>query len=351
MNLKAVFRLLKETFQEWNEDKASRLAAALAYYTVFSIAPLLLIAIAIVGFIFGQEAAQGQITGQLSGLVGSQVAEIIQGLVNSASQGGGGVSILNIVILLFGASGVFVQLQEALNTIWEVQPKPGQGIRQILQTRLVSFSMILVIGFLLLVSLVLSTTLAAVGNFAGGLLPGFGFLWQLLNFVVSFGVITLLFAAMYKILPDATIAWNDVWIGAGITALLFTIGKWLLGLYLGIASVGSAFGAAGSLVALLIWVYYSAQILFFGAEFTQVYAKRYGSRIQPAANAVGMSEVVRADQGRPHQENVEAAAQDSEAQALGGDSEPNGGMLNRWQRRFTEPKDRRQRRQRRRRSF
>lgn len=355
MNPQAIIGLLKATFQEWNEDKASRLAAALAYYTVFSIAPLLLIAIAIVGFLFGQDAAQGRVVEQLSGLVGQQVAEIIQGVITSASKGAGGASILNLVILLFGASGVFVQLQDALNTIWGVQPKPGQGIRNVLQARLVSFSMILVIGFLLLVSLILSAVLSAVGTFASGLLPGFEFLWQLLNFVVSFGVITLLFAALFKILPDARIDWGDVWIGAALTALLFTIGKWLLGIYLGIASVGSAYGAAGSLVALLIWVFYSAQILFFGAEFTQVYSKRYGSRIQPAANAVEMSEVVRANQGRPHQENLEAAAQrDAESQSgRGDDSEASGGsgLLAQLKRRFTESKDRRRRRQGRRRSF
>lgn len=314
MNLKMMVGLLKATVADWQEDKASRLAAALAYYTVFSLAPLLVIVIAIAGLVFGPEAARGQIESQLQGLLGPDGAEAVQTMIASADKPTTGIvaSIINIAILLFGASGVFAQLQDALNTVWEVAPKPGQGLISAIRSRFLSFSMVLGIGFLLLVSLVLSAGLAAVGSYASQLLPGFGFLWQLLNFAISFGVITLLFAMIYKILPDAQVAWGDVWIGSAITALLFTIGKAAIGLYLGNASVGSAYGAAGSLVVLLIWVYYSAQILFFGAEFTQVYASKYGSRIVPTKNAVAVTEEAQAQQGMTPTKNLEARTQEQE---------------------------------------
>lgn len=279
MNAKTIWVLFKETFSEWSEDKASRLAAALAYYTVFSIAPLLIIAIAVAGLVFGQEAARGQLDNQIQGLVGQQSAELIQTMVESASKPTSGIiaTVLAIATILFGASGLFGQLQEALNTIWEVEPKPGRGILGIIKDRFLSFTMVLGIGFLLLVSLVLSALLSALDTYLTDLLPGSIYLLQILNFVISFGVITLLFAMIYKILPDVKIAWSDVWIGAAVTSLLFALGKFLIGLYLGRSSAGSAYGAAGSLVILLLWIYYSAQILLFGAEFTQVYAKKYGS--------------------------------------------------------------------------
>jgi membrane protein len=314
MNLKSMVELLKATIADWQEDKASRLAAALAYYTVFSLAPLLVIVIAIAGLVFGPEAARDQIDNQLQSLLGRDGAEAAQTMIASANKPTTGIiaSIINIAILLFGASGVFAQLQDALNTVWEVAPKPGQGIISVIRSRFLSFSMVLGIGFLLLVSLVLSAGLAAVGAYLSHLLPGLDFLWQIVNFVISFGVITLLFAMIYKILPDAKIAWGDVWIGAAITALLFTIGKFLIGLYLGNASVGSAYGAAGSLVVLLIWVYYSAQILFFGAEFTQVYATKYGSRIVPAKNAVAVTEEAQAQQGMTRTEDLEAKTREQE---------------------------------------
>ncbi len=300
MNLKAVWRLLKETFAEWNQDKAERLAAALAYYTMFSLAPLLVIVIAIAGLVFGQEAARGNIVGQIQGLVGREGAQFIQAAIQNASKpksGGTIASIISVVVLLFGASWVFGALQDALNTIWEVQPKPGRGVITIIRTRFLSFAMILGIGFLLLVSLVVSAALAAVFNLIGKLLPAFSFLLPTANFVISFAVITLLFALIYKVLPDVKIVWRDVWIGSAMTSLLFTIGKSLLGLYLGNGSFGSTYGAAGSLVIILAWVYYSAQILFFGAEFTKVYTKRYGSQIVPDENAVPLTEEARAEQG------------------------------------------------------
>ncbi|HEY9651700.1 MAG TPA: YihY/virulence factor BrkB family protein [Coleofasciculaceae cyanobacterium] len=302
MNAKTIVELLKETFKEWQEDKASRLAAALAYYTAFSIAPLIIIAIAIAAVVFGQEAAQGGIDEQLRGLLGQQGAEAVQEMIKNSRKPSEGTiaTLISIVVLLFGASGVFGELQDSLNTIWEVAPKQGQGVMTFIRNRFLSFAMVLGIGFLLLVSLLLSTILAGVSNLLGHMIPNLTALWSLLNFLISFGVITVLFALIYRILPDAEIAWGDVWIGSIITALLFTIGKSLIGLYLGNSSVGSTYGAAGSFVVFLLWVNYSAQILFFGAEFTQVYANKYGSRIVPAGTAVPVTEEARSQQGSPH---------------------------------------------------
>jgi membrane protein len=296
--------LIKETFREWSEDKAVRLAAALAYYTVVALAPLLIIILAIAGLFFGRDAAQGQIVAQINSLVGEQSGEAIQGIIANASQPKSGIiaSIFGIAALLFGASGVFGELQEGLNTVWEVQPKPGRGIAGIIKDRFLSLTMVFGVGFLLLVSLVLSAGLSALGEYLKGLLPLPEVILQGLNFIISFVVISLLFAMLFKVLPDAKIAWNDVWIGAVITALLFTVGKFLLGLYIGRSSVGSAYGAAGSLIVILIWIYYSSQILFLGAEFTKVYANKYGSLIQPDEDAMAVTEEVRAQQGIPHKQ-------------------------------------------------
>jgi membrane protein len=301
--------LVKSTFKDWNEDKASRLAAALAYYTAFSVAPLLLIAISIAGLVFGDEAAQGSIFAQLQGLLGSEAAGTVEAAVKNSRQPGASTisAIIGLVTLVWSASNVFSQLQDALNTIWEVQPKPA-GIVGSLKRRLLPMSMVLGIGFLLLVSLVLSAALSALGHFFNGLLPGMTVLWEVVNFVISFAVVTGLFAAIYKLLPDVEIQWSDVWIGAAVTALLFTIGKLLIGLYLGNASIGSTYGAAGSLLVVLVWVYYSAQILFFGAEFTQVYARRFGSQIRPSEHAVPLTEEARAQTGMPRKAAVQRAA-------------------------------------------
>lgn len=313
---KATLRLLKETFKEWNEDKASRLAAALAYYTVFSLAPLLILVIAVAGAFLGEEAARGELVGQIQGLVGPDGAEIIETAIDGADQPGQNTgtiaSIISIGVLIFGATGVFTQLQEALNTIWEVAPKPGQNVRTFVLSRFLSLGMVLGIAFLLLVSLVISTVLAIFSNYMNGILPAFQVLWSVVNFLISFGVVTFLFAMMFKFLPDAKIAWSDVTIGAAITALLFTIGKSLIGLYLGNSSFSSTYGAAGSLVVVLAWVYYSAQILFFGAEFTQVYARRYGSQIVPSEHAVPLTEEARAQQGMPRQETLDQAGDRSQ---------------------------------------
>jgi membrane protein len=305
----AAFSLLKQTFVEWREDKVSRLAAALAYYTAFSLAPLVLIAVAIAGLVLGEEAASGQIYAQLAGLLGSEGAGVIETAVRNSRQVGLASlsAIIGLVTLIWSASNVFAQLQDALNTVWEVEPKPGRGILGTIRQRFLSMTMVLGIGFLLLVSLVLSAGLAALGRYFSAALPGSDLLWQAVNFLVSFAVITLLFAAIYKVLPDVEIRWRDVWIGAAVTALLFTIGKLVIGIYLGNASVGSTFGAAGSLLVVLVWVYYSAQILFFGAEFTQVYARRYGSRIVPSPNAQPLTEEARRQQGAPSKETAPAS--------------------------------------------
>ena len=299
MSVKQIWRLLKETFKEWNDDNASRLAAALSYYTIFSLAPLLIIAIAIAGAVFGDEAAKGEIVKQIQGLVGKDGAEVIQTALQNAQKPDtrNFASIISIAVLLFGASNVFAQIQDALNTIWEVEPKPGRSIWQTLRKRFLSFAMVGGVGFLLMVSLILNAVLAGMVNYFGSLIPGFDFLWQFANFAISFAVITLLFALIYKFIPDAKIAWNDVWVGSAMTSLLFVIGKSLLGLYLGNGSFGSAYGAAGSLIVLLAWINYAAQIIFFGAEFTQVYASKYGSHIVPDENSRKVPEANRAKQG------------------------------------------------------
>jgi membrane protein len=311
MNLGAVWDLLKEIFSEWSEDKAARLAAALAYYITFSLAPLLLIVIAIVGLLFGEEAVQGRVVEQIQGLVGPDGAQLVQTMLQSTRQSGSNIvaTLIGIVTLLLGATGVFVQLQDALNTIWEVAPKPGRGVLGMVKDRLLSFTMLLGIGFLLLVSLAVSAGLAALSSFLGDLLPGLFEVAKVLDFVISLGVITLLFAMIYKFLPDVKIRWGDVWVGAAVTSLLFTVGKFLIGLYLGYSSAASVYGAAGSLAVLLIWIYYTAQIVLLGAEFTQVYAKRYGSRIVPGADAVFTSDEMRAQQGMPRAEERERAAE------------------------------------------
>lgn len=324
MTPKVIFGLLKDTFSKWQEDKAGKLAAALAYYTAFSLAPLLIIVIAIASLVFGQEAAQGDIVRQIQGLVGKQGAEAVQAMIQNARKPAEGTiaTLISIVILLFGATGVFAELQDSLNTIWEVAPKPGRGMINIIRSRSLSFAMVLGIGFLLLVSLILSAGLEAVGNYFKDMVPNLTLLWQTLNFAISFGIVTVLFAMIYRVLPDAKIAWDDVWIGSAITSLLFSIGKWLIGLYLGNSSIGSTYGAAGSFVVLLLWVNYSAQILFFGAEFTKVYANKYGSQIVPDENAIPINKEARDQQGIPEHEDLEAAAQKNEFTAVDGQENP-----------------------------
>lgn len=270
--------VFKETFREFGEDKVPRLGAALAYYTIFSIGPLLLIAVAMAGIFFGQEAAQGKISAELGKIFGSETAKSLEQMVQAAAKPKSGMvaTIVGVVTLMFGASGVFGQLKDALNTIWNVEKKKAAGILGFVKERFLSMAMVLGIGFLLLVTLVLDTAVSAMGDYVSQYVGGEA-VAHVLNLALSFLVAVVLFAAIFRILPDLKIAWHDVWFGAIFTALLFVLGKWGLGVYLGKAAPGSAYGAAGSLVILLIWVYWSAQILFLGAELTRVYARTFGS--------------------------------------------------------------------------
>ena len=305
--------LVRKTLTEWQEDRAPRLAAALAYYTAFSLAPILVIAIAVVGVVFDRQAAREQVVRQINSLAGPQGAELVDSMLNAAQDMGENVlaTVFGLLALIFGATGVFGQLQDALNTMWEVAPKPQKGITGFIKKRFFSFTMVVGVGFLLLVSLAISAALSALSEWSVGLLPGLEAVMQGINFVVSLLVITLLFALVFKYVPDAEIAWWDVWLGAGVTALLFTIGKLLIGLYLGNTDVTEGFGAAGALVVILLWVYYSAQISFFGAEFTQVYANAYGSRVVPDEDAVALSEEARLQQGMPREEQVRVAERET----------------------------------------
>lgn len=295
-----IVKLIKGTVDNFLEDNVLRLSAALAYYSIFSIAPLLVIAISVAGLAFGKPAVENKVVEQLSGYVGVQAAESVQSMVKSASKpadGWIGASV-GFVTLILGASGVFGQLKDSLNTIWEVQAKPNANmVTGFVRERLLNFGMVLVIGFLLLTSLMASTALAAVtkmfGDFAG-LTPVLGAIFGIL---VSFAVVTVLFAFIFKVLPDAKVQWRNVWIGAVVTALLFEIGKFGLSLYLGQESTASSFGAAGSVVLLLLWVYYASCILLLGAEFTQVYAKDTGHEIEPVAGAEPVTQEKRAQQG------------------------------------------------------
>ena len=287
---KSILELLKETGSDWIDDKAPRLAASLALYTLMSLAPLLVLAVSVAGLMFGEDAARGQIAQQLSGVLGEKGALAIQAILANAKTPSSGVvgTVVGLALALFGASGVFGELQGTLNAIWDVDSKPGRGLKGFLRDRFFSFTLVLGVAFLLLVSLVLTAGLAAVGAYFTHTLPGGAVVWQVVNFVVALAVTTLLFALIYKVVPDVKIQWRDVWVGALATAALFALGKLAIGLYVGRSTVASPFGAAGSVVALVVWVYYSSQILFFGAELTQVYARRHGSRIEPTKNAVAV---------------------------------------------------------------
>jgi membrane protein len=304
MKLKAitgnrVVKLASETFRDWMEDKALRLSAALAYYSVFSIAPLLVIAISVAGLAFGMEAVKGQLDDQLKSIIGARAAEAVQSMVQSASKPREGWigTVTGFAILLLGASGVFGQLKDALNTIWEVQAKGSSGVMGFIRERLLNFGMVLVIGFLLLTSLVMTTAIAALNKYLGGMLGIPAPVWAIIAFVISFAMVTALFALIFKVLPDAKVQWRNVWVGAAVTAVLFEIGKFALGYYLGRESTASSYGAAASVVLLLLWVYYTSCILLFGAEFTQVYAKATGHAIEPSAAAVAIAPEKRAQEG------------------------------------------------------
>jgi membrane protein len=287
--MKSFLPLLKDTFHGWSEREPFNNSIIIAYYTIFSLPGLLVIVINLAGYFFGYEAVTNQIATQMQGLVGGNTAKDIQDLVTKASEAKSSTvaSILGVATLLFGATGVFYQLQQILNKLWEVKPQPKQKILKLIRDRVFSFGLILVIGFLLLVSLVLSAGLSAVSDWVTvHISKALNILFRLADIVVSTGVITLLFAAIYKFLPDAKIRWREVWTGALVTAVLFVIAKFALGLYFGKSDPGSAYGAAGSIILIMLWVSYSGMILLFGAEFTQVYAKRDGHRVEPTEGAV-----------------------------------------------------------------
>ena len=285
-DLSVWWSLIREAAAGWSKHGAARLGAALAYYSIFSLGPLLLIVIATAGLVFGQDAVRGQLAAQLRGLIGLKGAEAVEAMLASAekSEGGTLAAIVGVALLLFAAVGVVVQLKDALNTIWEVEPKPTAGLWGYVRSYVVSMAGILALGFLLLISLVLQTALSAAGSFLENAAPEVAL--QVVNFAISFAVVTLLFAMMFKWMPDTKIEWRDVWVGAAATALLFNAGKFAIGFYVGKQGIESTYGAAASLVVLLVWVYYTAQIVFFGAELTRVWAEHFGSRSKDPAGAV-----------------------------------------------------------------
>lgn len=276
----ALWRLARQAVASWRDDNASSMGAALAYYTMFSVAPLLLIVVSVAGLVFGEDAARGEVFGQLEHLMGAQGAAAVQGLLQSANKPAESAlaTVVGLVALLIGATSVFAELQSALDRIWRAPARGATGIFALIRARLLSFGMILGLGFLLMVSLVVSAALAAFEKWWSPLFAGWALLAQGLNFAFNFVFITVVFAMIYKFMPRVHVAWRDVGVGAAATSLLFTVGKLLIGLYIGRSSVTSAFGAAGSLAVMLVWVYYSAQIFLLGAEFTWVYAHTYGSR-------------------------------------------------------------------------
>jgi membrane protein len=312
------WHIVKGTVLGAVEDKAPRLGAALAYYSVLALAPLIILVTPVAEALFGPSAHE-EVAGQVAVLVGPQGTRAVRDVLEQVQykfRPGPVARALSLAVLLFGASGVFAELQDALDTIWEVAPKPGRtAVLQYIRQRFISFAMVLGTGFLLVVSLLFSAALAALQRYADTRVQGLVWLWAVLGAVVSFGVTTVLFAAIFKVLPDVKVPWRGVGLGAVITSALFSIGRFLIGTYLGKASIGTAYGAAGSVVVLLIWIYYSAQILYLGAEFTKVYTRRTGTPAEPSEIAVPITEEARAQQGIAHQEVVQAVKEVVERKA------------------------------------
>jgi membrane protein len=307
--------LVKTAVSSWVDDYAPSMGAALSYYTVFSLAPLLLIVVSVAGLVFGQDAVRGALFEQLQGLMGEDAAKAVQGLLASVNKPSHGIvaTALGIAVLVFGATTVFGELQDALDRIWRAPARKKGGLWALLRARLLSFGMILGLSFLLMVSLVLGAAIAALGKWWGPAFGGWETLLQIVNLVVGFGLTTAVFAMIYKMMPRVHVQWHDVWLGAVVTALLFTIGKFLIGLYIGKSGVASGFGAAGSLVVVFIWVYYSAQIFLLGAEFTWVYAKTLGSLRDQAGVAEVAQKAARADGVPSRSEATPTAAEDDAA--------------------------------------
>jgi membrane protein len=283
----ALWWVLKRALVGWWSDNVPRLGASLAYYTLFAMSPILLVATSVAGLAFGREAVRGEIVGQIQGLVGRQGAEAVQAMLEGAARPASSIpaTIVGLVTFFLGATGAFLELQTALNAIWRVKPRPDVSIKAFLVQRLISFGLVVALGFLLLVSLLVSAALAGVSRYVGNTFPALAALWGATSVLVSLFVITLLFAMVYKILPDVKLGWRDVWIGALVTAGFFSIGKQLIGLYLGTSTVASSYGAAGSVVVLLVWVYYSAQVVLLGAEFTRFYVEKFRGEPPPMKHA------------------------------------------------------------------
>ena len=284
--IKSLYNTAYSVVMVWTDANASAMGAAVAFYTIFAIAPLFILVLALAGVVFGHQAAQGELFAEIQKLIGRNGSQSVQSLLTAARQPKASLlaTIIGFATLYIGANSVFIQLQQALNAIWNIRLK-SSGLRRFFKYRFLSFLALLGIGFILLVSLIISAALDAIGKWMSGVVPAHFIIWKIIDFSTSLAIITLLFAMIFKMLPDVRIAWRDVWVGSLITALLFTIGKFLLGAYLGRSSLSSAYGALGSFVVVLLWVYYSAQILLFGAAFVRVYADRYGSHSRPGADA------------------------------------------------------------------
>jgi membrane protein len=312
MKLKLAYSVLSDTFSKWNEHKAIRLGAALAYFGIFAIAPVLIIAIAIAGLVYGRAAVEGNMVRSISGVVGSSAAQFLQELIVSASKPGAGVvaAVVGIAGIFLGSAGLFFQLKDALNTVWEVTPKRGYRMVDLIRDNALSFAMVLGLGVLFLASLLLTAGVSAVGSLLGSTEPGSETVWRLADLGLSFGLVTLLFAGIFKILPDVRIPWGDVWPGAILTALLFAVAQVAVDVVVRLANPGLAFGAAGALVVILVWVNLVSLILLFGAEFTRVYSVRFGSRAQPKAYAEALTSKAKAARGIPTKESTTTISRD-----------------------------------------
>jgi membrane protein len=301
--LNIIRQLAIKSFQEWNNDDAAQLAAAIAYYTIISIPPLLIIVMAITGYFINTSTAQNQLIAQIGGFIGPQTSGFVKSLLENSTQSSNSpiASIISIVVLLAGASGAFYQVQYALNKIWDVPQKHGRTLINLLKNRFLSFLMALAIGFLLMFFLILSAVISVVISYMSGGTQNM-FILEVINFLVLFVTVTILFAMIYRVIPDKQITWTDVWLGAAVTALLFMLGRYAVGLYLTVSKSGSAYGAAGSLIVLLLWIYYSAQIFLLGAEFTHVYSKKLGSQIESEEKTISMVEKTPLEHSLRHEE-------------------------------------------------
>jgi membrane protein len=319
VSLKGLWQVLKKTFSGFLDDKVPKLSAALAYYTVFSLGPLLIVIIYLCSIFFGREAVEGSIYSQMASFVGSDAALQIQDIVKSASLTNKGTisAIIGIITLIIGATTVFAEIQDSINTIWGLKPKPKQGMWLLIKTRLLSFGIVVSLGFLLLVSLSITALVEAFGNRLKAQFPDASVIvLYVINLLLTFGVVTLLFAVIFKVLPDAKIKWRDVWPGAIATAILFMIGKFLISFYIGASNIGSTYGTAGSLVILIVWIYYSSIILYFGAEFTKAYAVQFGTPIHPNAYAV-VARTVEVEEGKKSIQESEKKADKEKEKAAG----------------------------------